>query len=113
MGTKAKREEFSQRFFYDKHFNDEMPETRPESENFLNLWQNFKLVSSMSFTSAKEDFLIALQAFETEKERQVYFVTLEEELVHLEKQSAELINLAHKNKRELEEIDAHIKKVKC
>jgi len=56
MGAKSKRDEFSQRFFFDKHYGEEIPLERTESEDFLNLWTHFKNVSSVSFKIVKGEF---------------------------------------------------------
>ncbi|MDC5853810.1 DEAD/DEAH box helicase [Vibrio europaeus] len=80
MGAKAKRDDFSQRFFFDKYYGDNVPASRPESSDFLNLWQHFKHVSCVSFSQAKRDFEQALAAFEQARARQVRFVTLKQDL---------------------------------
>lgn len=108
MGAKAKRDEFSQRFFFDKYFGDNIPQERPESENFLNLWKHFKHVPSMSFVSAKDKFLQALHTFEEEKDRQIYFVTLGEELRLCEQQLAKLHEVGEAYEGDLRKLEVQI-----
>lgn len=64
MGAKKKRDDFSNRFFFYKHFGDDVPNNREEHSDFLNIWTQFKHVPCVSFESAKKDFLNVLQDFE-------------------------------------------------
>lgn len=64
MGAKKKRDDFSNRFFFHKHFGNDVPKDRAEEINFLPIWQQFSNVKSISFYEAKKDFLSSIQDFD-------------------------------------------------
>ncbi|WP_052118316.1 DEAD/DEAH box helicase [Erwinia oleae] len=67
LGKKSNRNKFTQRLFFDEHFQRDTPEetSRPETENFLSLWRWKTHHNAPSFTSAKKRFIACRQ--QTEK----------------------------------------------
>jgi hypothetical protein len=70
LGKKSNRVDFTERFFFDKHFepDSDAERKRPPEYNFLNLWRWRKCTAHPSFTEARKHFNAVLNKVQRQQQ---------------------------------------------